>query len=570
MRGMLTVTLNKKHIYIMKHPGNHVLTDDLKYSQNFFRSDKILNSYFKKHTSENARSYMHEKLLNLGRDAATVMDSLSLDADKNGPELVKRSPYGETINHIRFHPSYWMLMDIALQSEMIHVKYDAELRKKFSADRHKLGFAAGQIYGMSEMGIYCPLCMTDGAAMIVDKYCNEADRKRLLPGLSSCSSDKFLTGAMYLTEKAGGSDVGANRTKAVRLSGREYTLAGEKWFCSNANADVILALARTGPLREGTKGLSLFLVEKTLEDGKKNPVNIVRLKEKLGVRSMATAEIMLEGTKGKLIGEEGQGFKIMAEMINMSRLYNAVAAIAGMRRAIAETWQYLNHRVTFGKKAVEHPLIREKLCEAGSNYTGSFLLVWRAIRAMDAAENGDENERQLLRILIPMAKWHTAEQSVGTVRDCMELMGGNGYIEDFILPKLFRDVNVLPIWEGSGNIIVLDILRAINKTEALEQLVTEIKDIHDDKLNSELDKLLSMLSSLSEKEQDTVETTAKMLFKHLIHLYQLSLMKKEIDEDNKGWITPSIKYMTGILNPGITIKTPPDVETVQKLIAWDF
>ena len=554
----------------MRHPGNQVLTDDSKYSTNFFRSDKILNQYIKKYTSEHALRYMHENLLKLGRDAATVIDSLSLDADKNGPELIKRSPYGETIDYIRFHPSYWMLMDIAAESEMFHVKYDPGLRKKFKHDRHKLGFAAGQIYAMSELGIYCPLCMTDGAAMIIDKYCDEKDRQRLLKGLSSADSDKFLTGAMYLTEKAGGSDVGANRTKAVKISEKKYTLAGEKWFCSNANADVILALARTGPLKDGTKGLSLFLVEKTLENGEINPMNIVRLKEKLGVRSMATAEVIFEGTTGKLIGEEGQGFKIMAEMINMSRLYNSVAAISGIRRAIAEAWQYLNHRVTFGKKAVEHPLIRQKLFEIGSKYTGSFLLVWRAIRAIDAAETGDENEKKLLRILIPMAKWHTAEQSVSTVRDCMELVGGNGYIEDFIFPKLFRDVNVLPIWEGSGNIIVLDILRAINKTDALDKLEAEIRSIRDDTLNSKLDELLSMLAKLSSEEQDTVETTAKMLFERLIHLYQLLLMKKEIDDENKEWISPSIKYMTETLNPEMTFKTPPDVETVEKLIGWDY
>lgn len=264
----------------MKHPGNHVLREGAHFSSNFFNSDRILKEYLDKYLSPDSLNYMREKLTKLGDDAASVMDTLSLDADKNPPELIRRTPYGEDLEYIRFHPSYWVLMDIAAESEMFYVKYDSELRKKFSKDRHKLGFAAGQLYAMSELGIYCPLCMTDGAAHVIDRHASNEDRKRILPKLSSRHGHDLFTGAMFLTEKAGGSDVGANRTRAEQIKDDIYELNGEKWFCSNANADVILALARTGPVEDGTRGLSLFLVEKFLESGERNPMEFVRLKEK--------------------------------------------------------------------------------------------------------------------------------------------------------------------------------------------------------------------------------------------------------------------------------------------------
>ncbi|MDZ7715072.1 MAG: acyl-CoA dehydrogenase family protein [Balneolaceae bacterium] len=194
---------------------------------------------------------------------------------------------------------------------------------------------------MSELGVYCPLCMTDGAAHLVDRYAPEEVKKRLLPRLSAKEGDDLYTGAMFLTEKSGGSDVGRNLCTAQHIEGDKYKLNGEKWFCSNVNAEVILALARTDDIEEGTRGLSLFLVENNLPDGTRNPMNIIRLKDKLGVRSMATGEVELKDTIGIRLGEENNGFKLMAEMINISRLYNSVAAMSGTRRAIIEAWKYL-------------------------------------------------------------------------------------------------------------------------------------------------------------------------------------------------------------------------------------
>lgn len=562
----------------MDYPANQVLTDDARTSQNFYQSDLILNNFLRKRLSNEAFFYMNDKLEVLGEEAATVMDELSLKADRNRPELKRRTPLGEPLNQVEFDPVYWELLDIAARSEMLHVKYTPSLRNRFYGNRHSLGFAAGQLYAMSELGVYCPLCMTDGAAHLIDQQGDETDKKRLLPSLSANDGENLYTGAMFLTEKAGGSDVAANLTEA-RVKERDYYyLNGEKWFCSNVNADVIMALARTGTIEEGTWGLSLFLVDKFLPDYNKNPMDILRLKDKLGVRSMATGEVQFTNTIGKRMGDEGQGFKLMTEMINISRMYNSVAAVAASRRALIETYQYLNHRITFGKKTIEHTLVRQKLYELGSLYVSNFYLVWRTIQAMDLAETGDEKEKRLFRILTPLSKWWSAEKAVYIVRECMELMGGNGYIEDFVMPKLFRDVNVLPIWEGTSNIIILDVLRALEKSNGFDLLIQTIDNAMDSVdpygkiLENELNDLLSHWQLLKKEDVDkeVLEATAKPLFGRLIHLYQISLMLQSWDNTSSKWIDPALRYMLTALQKEENFIKPQSVERIDGLMGWEY
>jgi alkylation response protein AidB-like acyl-CoA dehydrogenase len=561
----------------MSYPKNKVLTDDYKTSQNFYTSDKILRDYINRHFSEKAKQFLDGKLNQLGAAAATDMDELSQKADKNSPILKKRNKFGEDIEEVEFHPAYWDLMDIAAESEMFYLKYHPQKRREFTGNRHQMSFALGQLYAMSELGQYCPHCMTDGAAYLVEQFCNEEDKKRLLPKLGAKEGSKLFSGAMFLTEKSGGSDVGANLCTADKINDDKYRLNGEKWFCSNVNADVIMALARTGPLEKGTRGLSLFLVEKQLPNGERNPMQIVRLKDKLGVRSMASAEVRFENTVGKRLGKEGEGFKIMAQMINISRNYNSVAALAGNRRAIIEAWQYLNHRKTFGKRAVDHALIREKFLELGAKYLANFLLVWRGLRAMDAAEKGDQDEQQLLRMITPMAKWWSAENAVYSVRECMELMGGNGYIEDFIMPKLLRDVNVLPIWEGSGNIIVLDMLRATEKSRGLNIIFEMIEQATDRSseygglIAEELTQMKTIWNDIREvNDRDRIEATAKPLFKQLIRLFQMALLIEEKQADGSKRYEIALDYLAATFDGTLSTRDPLKVDDVARLIGWEY
>lgn len=546
-------------------------------STNFYQSDKILRNYLQRNLSAEGLNYMQDKLEYTGTQAAGIMNELSLLADKKGPELVKRNFTGENIDEIRFHPSYWELMKIAVKSEMFRVKWEPSLQQKFNAEKQRLGFSTGYLYAMSECGQYCPLCMTDGVARLIDLFCREEDRARLLPHIATNDAAELYTGGMFLTEKTGGSDVGANITVATHDNDNEYLLNGEKWFCSNANAQLIFALARTDNEVKGTKGLSIFLIENPLPNGKRNYMEVIRLKDKLGVRSMASAECILTDTRGKMVGKEFEGFKVMVEMVNLSRLYNSVAALAAARRALIEAYQYLSSRVTFGKTALEHALIRTKLTELGALNVANFYLVWRAVEALDKSDNGDKKETQLFRIINPMTKKWSAETGVYITRESMELMGGLGYIEDGVLPKIMRDVMVLPIWEGSGNIIILDMLRALFKSEGFATVASEIERsagnhvAHSAFMLEQLQQLKTFAEKLRHLPQDEMEASAKPLFERLTTLYQISVLLDNLNNESAAWINPSVQFLKDRLAPAVLSEVKPlSVEEVKGLMAWEF
>jgi acyl-CoA dehydrogenase len=560
-------TIEKKKV------ENKVVKDNFKKSENFYESDLILKEYLNRKLSVSSKNYMEDKLQYTGKKAAVVMDNLSLDADKEGPKLVKRSFFGENIDEIKFHPSYHQLMQIAIDSEMFTVKWKPELKNQFQNELHKLGFSSSYLFAMSELGQYCPLCMTDGVARLIDIYCTAEDKKRLLPHIYTKNLEEFFTGAMFLTEKSGGSDVGKNIVKASHYKDDLYYLNGEKWFCSNANAEIIFALARTNENIEGTKGISIFLIEKQLEDGTKNPLPIIRLKDKLGVRSMASAECLLTNTVGKMIGEEFNGFKIMTDMINLSRLYNSVAALSGSRRALIEAYNFVSFRESFGQIAINHTLIKDKLFELGSLNVANFYLTWKAIECLDAADNGDETAAQLVRLLTPMVKKWSAEKSVYITRESMELMGGIGYIEDGVVPKIMRDVMVLPIWEGAGNIMTLDMLRACFKSNGLSVMLQEIKTAlgknkdYDEVILDFLKYIQTTALKFEKENRETLELTAKYLFEELTTLYQLALILNETNEENKSWMLPTAEFLKNTLlkqnNKRVFTK-----DEIDALIAW--
>jgi acyl-CoA dehydrogenase len=557
---------------------NTVLSDEHRQSRNFFDSDLMLQHLLHANTSALGLSFMQPHLSRLGEQAAGEMNPLSLRADKESPRHIKRNFFGETIDQIEFHPDYWRLTQIAIDSQMFRLKWQPELRQAFAHERNLLSFAAGYLFAMSESGLYCPLCMTDGVALLLDKYANYEDKARLLPHIYSSQLADFYTGAMFLTEKAGGSDVGANLATARHIDGDYYQLNGEKWFCSNANAQIIFALARTNPDKKGTSGLGIFLIERQRPDGSPNPMELVRLKDKLGVRSMASGEYIFRDTVGKLIGQPTEGFKIMTDMINLSRLYNSMAAFSAMRRALVETYQFLNFRHTFGKNALQHALIREKLHELGALNVANFYLTWRAIQTLDAAEAGDSKAAELLRLLTPMVKKCTAQDAVYSVRESMELMGGMGYIEDGVMPKIMRDVMVLPIWEGAGNIMLLDMLRASLKSKGLTIILHEISDIFAQ--NSESADFMPLVSQLqadislilAQTEQDIIETSIKPAFERLTRLYQIALLFAYRDDDSQIWINPAIDYWRKNLlpRPNSPLFSPPSSAQISDLMAWHF
>lgn len=560
---------------------NRVLNNHYRSSANFYESDLMLQDFLRRKLSAEAYEAIKGRLKQMGETAAVEMDALSLKADQQGPQLNKRNAWGVDLDHIEFHPAYHRLMEIAAESGMLTVKWRTEWRRHFPHERHLMSFGISSLYALAETGAYCPLCMTDGAAVLIDQFCDEEDKARLLPAIYASSFAEMKTGAMYLTEKAGGSDVGATLAVAEHLEGKTYALTGEKWFCSNANGEIAFVLARTNsdnprpdktsPNQKGTAGLSIFLVEKALPDGSKNPMDIIRLKDKLGVRSMASAEILLQETQGTLVGEEGQGFKIMTAMINLSRVYNSMAAHSASKRALMEAYQFLKGRDTFGKNALDHPLVRKKLEELAALNTACFYLVWRAVEALDSQ---DEDEASLLRLLTPMAKKWSAEVGVYLTREAMELMGGIGYIEDQVMPKLMRDVMVLPIWEGAGNIMLLDMLRASGKSKGLAVMLQRIEravsdPAHGDWIQEESETLRAYSQTLFEMESDAMQYNAPAFFNRLTRLFQMSVMVEARDGANAPWIEPALqalcRHADGV---ALTRESAPSREVIEEMLAW--
>jgi acyl-CoA dehydrogenase len=399
------------------------------------------------------------RLASMGGRAALEVAPLAQIADREGPRLVD--------GRVEYHQAYREMQRVAYGSGIIAMKYPP------TPETTLVSFALGYLFAMAEMGLYCPLCMTDGVAHVLTRYGTREQIDRVVPHLTATDLDQLWTGGMFLTERAGGSDVGANQTVA-----RNGRLSGEKYFCSNADADAVLVTARPDGAPEGIRGIRTYLLLTRDNPG----VTIDRLKDKLGVRSMPTGEVTLRDAPAEEIG----GFEAIAEMMNLSRLYNAVASVAVIGRAIHEARWYVERRRAFGRRVVEFPLVEETLFDLEAEHLGALLMTFEALTTEDL---------RLKRILTPIVKAVTGKLAVPCVSECMELIGGVGYIEDRPMARLLRDAQVLPIWEGTTNILALDMLRGARKERAHEPMLARIRA----SLPAEADALEASFASLHER-----------------------------------------------------------------------
>ncbi|MCA9661233.1 MAG: acyl-CoA dehydrogenase family protein, partial [Myxococcales bacterium] len=362
----------------------------------------------------------------LGRNGA-LAEPLSALADRHSPTLSTHDLRGERAERVDFHPAYAELERLSYGAGIVKLKYDPAFLKEHRAIRHLAGFAGGYYFAQSESGLFCPICMTDGAAWVLER--RDASNPAVAEALARLTTDDvdaLWQGAMFLTERVGGSDVGANSVEAIR-DGDRWLLRGHKWFCSNVTAKAILVLARMPEGGAGTRGLGLFLLLRERPAGNGDRIRIERLKDKFGTRSMATGEVILEDAEATLIAGANEGFKAMAEMINLSRTYNAVASLALIRRACLEALAYGDQRRAFGARLWELPLWRATVADLVAEQLASTVGVFSMIAALDRAENGDEGAAALVRILTPMAKAVTAKQAVWTVSEAMEAIGANAF-----------------------------------------------------------------------------------------------------------------------------------------------
>ncbi len=317
--------------------------------------------------------------------------------------------------------------------------------------------------------------MTDGAARLLELYPDEVTRP-VFEHFISRDPERFWTSGQWMTERTGGSDVSATSTVAV-AEGASYRLHGTKWFTSATTSQIAITLAYVQPERGRERSLSVFLVQLRDADGALRGIRVNRLKDKLGTRALPTAELTLDGAPAHLVGEAGQGVRKIAALFNVTRVYNAVAAVAGMRRAIALARDYARRRVAFGKPLADHPLHAETLAAMETEWRAAFMLAFHVVELLGRQEcnEASTNELARLRLLIPIAKLYTAKQAVAVASEALESFGGAGYIEDTGLPRLLRDAQVLPIWEGTTNVLSLDMLRALEKTSGLTAVLDDAR-----------------------------------------------------------------------------------------------
>jgi len=440
----------------------------------FYGSDPSLKGMLQIYLSAAERTHMEPHLQRLGRLVGGRLDDLAREADKMPPRLEPRTRQGEDRPTIVKAPAYLAMERIAF----------GELALAALSHRPALGwgsplsaaskYALTYLFAQSEFGLLCPVNMTDSLTRTMRRFADEKLLARYLPGLLADDLEGQLQGAMFMTERWAGSDVGATETRAVR-AGDHWLLYGDKWFCSNADADLALVLARPEGAASGTSGLGLFLMPRVLPTGAPNSYRIVRLKDKLGTRAMASGEVVLAGAVAWLVGDLSQGFKQMAEMVNQSRLSNGVRSTGMMRRAVHEALTVALGRRAFGQRLIELPLVRRQLVKMILPAEAALSMAFFTADCLERADRGDSEAQTLRRILTPLIKLRACRDARKVTGDAMEMRGGNGYIEEWIEPRLLREAHLGSIWEGTSNIIALDVVRAAGKAAAHRLLEAQLK-----------------------------------------------------------------------------------------------
>ena len=458
------------------------------------------------------------ELVELGRLAGTAQaQQLGRVAERSKPVLHTHDRYGHRTDDVEYDAAYHQLMTTAV-AHGLHGAPWADPRP----GAHVARTAKFSVWNV-DAGHTCPISMTYAVVPALRANAELSGRLEPLltnreydPGLRDPATKRGLVAGMSMTEKQGGSDVRANTTTATPQTDGSHALVGHKWFTSAPVSDVFLTLA------QAPGGLSCFLVPRVLAGGALNAVRLVRLKDKLGNRSNASAEIEYDGAVGWLVGEEGRGVRTIVEMVNMTRLDCVIGAASGMRTAVLQATHHARHRTAFGAKLVDARLMRNVLADLAVESEAATTAMMRLAGANDRAIGGDEDEAALRRIALAVTKYHVCKQAPAVAGEALECLGGNGYIEDSDMPRLYREMPLLSIWEGSGNVAALDALRAVaREPHTLEAYLGEVERAEgaDSRFDAALDRLKKELTSV-----DDLEHRARRVVEQLALVFQGSLL----------------------------------------------
>ncbi len=445
---------------------------------NLYRADPALARLAALYLPPDLFEHLAPHLDRLGALAGGSLDEMAGAADRNPPTLRHRTRRGEDVQSVEKHPAF---------REMERLAFGEYGLAALSHRGGVLGWPAPMppaakylltfLFVQAEFGLMCPVSMTDSLTRTLRRFGDPALVARYLPALTSQDMDLLAQGAMFMTEQGAGSDVGATAVSAAPLPDGTWALTGDKWFCSNPDAALAMVLARPVGAPDGIRGVSLFLLPRTLPDGRANALHIVRLKDKLGTRSMASGEVQLRGAAAWLVGDPGAGFRQMADMVNNSRLSNGVRAAGLMRRAVTEAGFVARRRVAFGTPLADMPLMQRQLLKMQVWAEQARSMSLQAAEALRRSDAGESGAYALLRILTPLLKFRACRDARKVAGDAMEVRGGCGYIEEWPDARVLRDAHLGSIWEGTSNVVALDVMRAAKRDGGLEALQAHLRGL---------------------------------------------------------------------------------------------
>lgn len=512
---------------------------------NFYEEDANLQYLMHRHLPNHMQDWADKELMKFGALAGGPVDERASFTDHEGkPRLRKYNRLGEDISEIISNDGYKQTVKQVYETGIIGYLF-REIPELGEKAPFLYSYLQGYLLSQTEPGFYCPVTLTMSAAFLIDRFGSDWQKEKYLSGLTSLEHETLYEGATWLTERQGGSDVGANLTVAedTRREGI-YKLSGEKFFASNAGAMVATVLARVNIDNAGTKGLGLFLVPWTKPDGSKNSITIRRLKEKLGVNAVPSAEILLEEAEGYLIGDASKGFKYMAEALNISRICNAIASVGIMRRAFSESLHYASGRRAFGKPISEYAMVKQTLadmlveCEVN---TGACFEMIRYFDKVHTSGDASDDERIMARMLVPLMKYRTGEAAKEAAHQAIETHGGNGYIEEYVTPRLLRDAQVLSVWEGPANILALDLIRVMKKYKGhevffrimeheIESLTHPLSEPLKMTLTETIAELKASITRLMKQPEDIMTYHMKAFADYLVDVFEWVVILKEAED----------------------------------------
>ncbi len=439
---------------------------------NQYRDDPLLQSHLRRVLPPEVHAAVESSLDRMGGLAAGRLHELATACRGAEPEHLAFDAWGRRVDQVTVNEAWRECARVAAEEGLVAIPYERS-HGRFSRIHQ---FALVYLFDRSSQVYTCPLAMTDGCARTLEVLASKALRERVLPRLVSRDVQRVWTSGQWMTERVGGSDVGLCETVARRTA-EGWRLWGTKWFTSAVTSEVALTLARPEGNGPGGKGLALFFVPVRDEAGHPNGVRVLRLKEKLGTRNLPTAELALEGTLAEPVAGLADGVRDMGTMLNLTRTWNAVCSAAHVRRGLALARDYARQRVAFGATLAEKPLHLDTLADLAAVQEASFLLAFHLVEQIGREEAGelDDTGQAALRLLTPLVKLATARQAVAGASETLEAFGGAGYVEDTNLPVLLRDAQVLPIWEGTTNVLALEVYRAIHRADALRPVLADLE-----------------------------------------------------------------------------------------------